>query len=299
MQLRNSLVSIGVPTYNRPEGLRRTLECLSRQTYPTIEIIISDNATPGNEPEKVAMEFMAIDPRIRFFRQPVNGGPIKNIKFVLEQSRGEFFMWAADDDKWEAFFIDRCVKEFAQNNGNLAAVTMEAKYFDDNRLFDFFPEGRPFYGNTPDSVIKRLSHMLRHNYGNLFYSLFRRSVLFRDQQSLFDCVSFRSLNEIGLFLFIVEQGGWKVIPEIGFYKKSQAGTIQQAKWQIEGGKQASLLRAGLIPVLSMLKYHYDAFKDIRTAIRSFRMPNIQKFKLHMESAMRIALAYLYLILGTK
>jgi Glycosyltransferases involved in cell wall biogenesis len=54
MQSPKPLVSIGVPTFNRPEGLRRTLECLTRQTYPTFEIIISDNATPGNGPERVS-----------------------------------------------------------------------------------------------------------------------------------------------------------------------------------------------------------------------------------------------------
>jgi Glycosyl transferase family 2. len=208
----------------------------------------------------LAKEFMTIDPRIRFFRQPVNEGPFRNFQFVLEQSRGEFFMWAADYDKREAYFIDRCLKEFAQNEANPAEVAMEARYFDDSGLFDFFPEGRPFYGNAPDSIMMQLSHMLRHNYGNLFYSLFRRSVLFRDRRSFFECVPIRSLNEISLFLFVVEQGGWKVIPDIGLYKKSRAGTVRQAKWQIEGGKKASLLRAGLIPFLSMLKYHYDAYK---------------------------------------
>jgi len=27
------LVSVGIPTYNRPDGLRRTLECITNQSY--------------------------------------------------------------------------------------------------------------------------------------------------------------------------------------------------------------------------------------------------------------------------
>lgn len=29
------LVNVGIPTYNRPEGLRRALECITGQTYYT------------------------------------------------------------------------------------------------------------------------------------------------------------------------------------------------------------------------------------------------------------------------
>ncbi|MBU4370171.1 glycosyltransferase [Patescibacteria group bacterium] len=43
------LVSVGIPTYNRPESLRRTLECITSQTYKNLEIIISDNCSPNQE----------------------------------------------------------------------------------------------------------------------------------------------------------------------------------------------------------------------------------------------------------
>ena len=33
------LVSVGIPTYNRPEGLRQTLDCITFQTYKNLEII--------------------------------------------------------------------------------------------------------------------------------------------------------------------------------------------------------------------------------------------------------------------
>ena len=39
----SKLVSIGIPTYNRPEDLEKCVKNLLNQTYPNIEIIISDN----------------------------------------------------------------------------------------------------------------------------------------------------------------------------------------------------------------------------------------------------------------
>ena len=49
MQESTPLVTVGIPTYNRPEGLERTLACITQQTYPNLEIIISDNCSPGPE----------------------------------------------------------------------------------------------------------------------------------------------------------------------------------------------------------------------------------------------------------
>ena len=45
MQKRNPLVTVGIPTYNRPAGLERTLECIRQQSYTNLEIIVSDNCS--------------------------------------------------------------------------------------------------------------------------------------------------------------------------------------------------------------------------------------------------------------
>lgn len=106
---RGPLVSVGIPTFNRPEGLRRTLQLLCGQTYPNLEILVSDNASPGSETEAVAREFLDVDPRIKYFRQPSNKGAIANFRFVLEKASGDYFMWAADDDEWDPRFVETCL----------------------------------------------------------------------------------------------------------------------------------------------------------------------------------------------
>ena len=108
-------VSVGIPTYNRPDGLRRTLRCITSQMYTNLEIIISDNASPSSESEEVAREFMKSDSRIKFFRQTKNVGAIFNFKFVLGKSTGDYFMWAADDDTWSEDFISETLDVHLQN----------------------------------------------------------------------------------------------------------------------------------------------------------------------------------------
>lgn len=103
---REPLVSIGIPCYNRPEGLRRTLECITGQTYKNLEIIVSDNCSPYPDVEKVGREFEVKDLRVQYHRQSVNIGPLPNFQFLVQQATGKYFMWAADDDLLDENYIE-------------------------------------------------------------------------------------------------------------------------------------------------------------------------------------------------
>lgn len=115
------LISVGIPTYNRPEGLRRILTEITRQTYPNLDVIVSDNASTSDETRMVVGEFMREDMRVRYFRQVENQGPAINFQFVLDQARGEYFMWAADDDWHKANFIEELYKQLSGDSSAVVA----------------------------------------------------------------------------------------------------------------------------------------------------------------------------------
>ncbi|MFH1777348.1 MAG: glycosyltransferase family 2 protein, partial [Candidatus Omnitrophota bacterium] len=103
------LVSIGVPTYNCPQGLRRSLECICSQAYKNLEIIVSDNCSPDPSVEATVREFSEKDRRIKYFRQEENKGMVFNFQFVISKATGDYFMWLADDDWFEeSSYIERC-----------------------------------------------------------------------------------------------------------------------------------------------------------------------------------------------
>ena len=112
---REPLVSVGIPCYNRPEGLRRTLECIIEQTYRNLEIIVSDNCSPNPDVERVGREFAEKDKRIQYIKQETNIGVLNNFRFLAENSSGEYFLWAADDDWISQYYIEKCVGHL-QNN---------------------------------------------------------------------------------------------------------------------------------------------------------------------------------------
>lgn len=89
------LVTIGIPTYNRSGYLRQALQSALAQTYPNLEIIVSDNASTDDTPQVIA-EYT--DPRIRFIRQPENLGMAGNWNACLRAATGEYFLLLSDDD---------------------------------------------------------------------------------------------------------------------------------------------------------------------------------------------------------
>lgn len=111
------LVSIGVPTYNRPEELNQCLTLLRKQTHSNIEIIVSDNLSgKSNDVRDVVERHSSEDPRITFFEQEENIGSIANFQFVLEKANGEYFMWAADDDELELNYIEMLLPVLSESD---------------------------------------------------------------------------------------------------------------------------------------------------------------------------------------
>src|SRR4030066_62015 len=86
-------VSIGMPVYNGEPYIRAALESLLAQTFTDFELIISDNAST-DATESICREYAARDSRIDYVRHEKNQGASANFQFVLDQARGEFFIWA-------------------------------------------------------------------------------------------------------------------------------------------------------------------------------------------------------------
>lgn len=104
------LVTVGIPTYNRPNGLQKTLECITSQSYANLEIIVSDNCSTHEAVLPLLQRYAENDQRIQYFRQTCNISIVPNFQFLLDKANGKYFMWAADDDNWDLNFIEVCVR---------------------------------------------------------------------------------------------------------------------------------------------------------------------------------------------
>lgn len=265
------LVTIGIPTFNRPTGLARTLASMCSQTYPSIEIIVSDNASTDPAVRATVDDFAAKDARISYHRHPENRGAMANFSSLPPKARGDFFMWAADDDRWEPFFVERCVAGL-QADPTLAVCQMEAQYeVEGEGLFPFFFEGFPFHNHSSASPVERVRHLLGHVYGNLVYGVFRREALFRDGKPITDWIG-RTLNEIPMQILLASWGGIRVIPEIGLYKAAPKAVCEQARWEQLGGRLPNWRgwRSYLSDCGSLYQYHNMVLHENFAAIDALR-----------------------------
>lgn len=108
-------VSVGLPTYNRPELLSQVLDCFRRQTFKDFELIVSDNASPNPEVQRICAQYASQDPRFCYVRQPVNQGAERNFWFVYDKARAPLFLWASDDDLWPVDFLEKGVAALDAN----------------------------------------------------------------------------------------------------------------------------------------------------------------------------------------
>ncbi len=221
---KQPLVSVGIPTYNRPDGLLRTIKQIAGQTYSNLEILVSNNASPNPIVPALLARCAELDPRIRFVNQPENLGILKNFQYVLNHTRGEYFMWAADDDEWDPRFIATCVEAMLGH----AVGTVMPGFTRHNRALgrrglaqlpkmtgqDRYAEVMAFYQATPHSM---------------FYGLHRRGTVAWYGQVAAD----EADDEYFLVRQILEHGVL-TLPEQVLY---EAG-IDDARYQIKFPKEA-------------------------------------------------------------
>ena len=109
------LVSVCIPTWNNPDGLKKTLFTICSQTYQNLEIIVSDNCSPNPEVQEVIQWFCNLDPRIQAYRQKEWVVVDLNFRFVQEKATGKYMMFAQDDDSWSSAYIEKLVEGLEAN----------------------------------------------------------------------------------------------------------------------------------------------------------------------------------------
>lgn len=110
----HSLVTIGIPTYNRADKyLKEAIESAINQTYPNLEIIVSDNCS-SDDTGRIVASFN--NSRVRYHRHDYNIGGNANFNFCLKQARGAFFLLLHDDDLIDTDFIETCISALGDQN---------------------------------------------------------------------------------------------------------------------------------------------------------------------------------------
>jgi glycosyltransferase involved in cell wall biosynthesis len=93
---QSKLVSVIVPTYNRLDYLKLTLQSILGQTYQNIEIIVVDDGSKGDDNERYCEQFS----KINYIKIENFGGPARPRNIGIDAANGDFIAFTDDDDVW-------------------------------------------------------------------------------------------------------------------------------------------------------------------------------------------------------
>ena len=96
--MKNPLVSIVLPTFNRASMLPKAINSCLNQTYKNLElIVVNDGST--DKTELIVKKFVESDPRVKYFKKK-NGGLPNALNYGFERANGDFLTWTSDDNQY-------------------------------------------------------------------------------------------------------------------------------------------------------------------------------------------------------
>lgn len=94
---RNELISVVIPTYQRPDLVRRAVLSVLNQTYEHFELLV---VIDGTDPATVTALEPLNDFRLQIIETGTNNGPASARNLGVARSRGKWVALLDDDDEW-------------------------------------------------------------------------------------------------------------------------------------------------------------------------------------------------------
>ncbi|MGB7445400.1 MAG: glycosyltransferase [Coleofasciculaceae cyanobacterium] len=161
--MNNPLVSIIIPTYNRPQLLPRAVKSALAQTIDDLEVIVIDDAStePVNLPEQ---------PRLRIIRLPENRGIAAVRNVGAKNARGRWLTYLDDDDQLLPQMVEVSLKAVSETKlpkpvailSGLEVVNQEGKVIQ-RRIPPTLPCGKHFFleeVNSKESFLSKQTLMI-------------------------------------------------------------------------------------------------------------------------------------------
>ena len=166
-------VSVGLPVYNGERYVREAIESILSQSFPDLELIISDNAS-SDATERICKEYADKDTRVRYYRSERNRGAAWNHNRVVELARGEYFKWQCHDDYCDNTFVEKCVA-ILQANPNVVLCYPQFVRVDEQGRFRGIKSSRVSGGAEPVERFRSLIY--RRDSCEEIYGITRTAVL--------------------------------------------------------------------------------------------------------------------------
>jgi len=118
------LVSVITVNYNQPEITCDFLESLTHITYPLIEIIVVDNASPSKNPDIILEKY----PYITLIKSDQNLGFAGGNNLGIRVAKGKHILLINNDTEVDPGFLEPLIAKL-ENNPDIGVVSPKIRYF--------------------------------------------------------------------------------------------------------------------------------------------------------------------------
>lgn len=128
------LVTVLIPTYNRPYFLSMAIESVLAQTYPNIEVFISDNS-PNEDTKNMMQQYLLKYPNIKYEHHP-DYDFFGNWNRIQEYSnpKAEYINYLMDDDIFMPTKIEKMVAAMEQCPNASIVTSYRMRIDEDNNV---------------------------------------------------------------------------------------------------------------------------------------------------------------------
>ena len=256
------LVTVGVPSYKRPDLLKDALNSLKDQTYKQIKILVGINGDKNDtEKYKTIRDNFKDDLNIEFHFHNKNIGSINNFLYLLNICNSKYFMWLADDNRISPNLIESSLSILDKNYDTVTVMPLWELVHSENKkkiIPSFFDQ---------KSALKRIINYCDVTDDAFFYGLHRTSNLKKCSFSKFWKPNSDLISEWAyVFLFdLVLQGKILFNPDsdakwidndlgIKFYKKENGNKYKIRLQNII--KKINIKYLYIEKLIKWKKYHY-------------------------------------------
>ena len=226
------LVSIMIPTYNRPQFFELALQSAQRQNYENLEIIVCDNST-DDRTEALIEKYLG-DPRLCYHRNKTAKTKEENFAPFEHLAKGEYLQWLMDDDILLDGKIEKMMQAFRKNPAAKLVTSRRAVIDGEGRL-----QPNPYAAGVPESeaeysvfdgeIVGRETLLGWRNFlGEPSAVLFRRADL-KHHYWRAESRGYKTISDVAMWLELLESGDCVFFQKpLSCYRRHEAQEGQQA-----------------------------------------------------------------------
>ena len=226
------LVSIMIPTYNRPQFFELALQSAQRQNYENLEIIVCDNST-DDQTEALIEKYLG-DPRLCYHRNKTAKTKAENFAPFEHLAKGEYLQWLMDDDILLDGKIEKMMQAFRKNPAAKLVTSRRAVIDGEGRL-----QPNPYAAGVPESeaeysvfdgeIVGRETLLGWRNFlGEPSAVLFRRADL-KHHYWRAESRGYKTISDVAMWLELLESGDCVFFQKpLSCYRRHEAQEGQQA-----------------------------------------------------------------------